>query len=153
MLPKVAAQDKELVRVASYRQLQAMSQQMNFLTNGRRATLDAFQTPAEVVIRPVPPGHQRFVNREAGKWRAKHYNPTTGEEYHLLPASRSRPWWLDLPLLVLQVDQGPACCGGVASLGLIILFYHSPLTFSKQHSLCFLWGSRRALKTRTKDLL
>ena len=108
------AQENKLVRVASYRQLQAMSHQLSLLTNGRIANLDSFREPPGVVLSRPHPGQQRFTRREDGRVRAG-YLHEDGEEVMLLPESRT--WWLDANLLVLQLDQGPTCCGGLALLG------------------------------------
>ena len=105
-------QDNKAVRVASYRQVQAMSQQMNFLTNGRFATLSDFEPPDGVNIKAVGHGEKRFKQQEAGRIRAGLRDLNTGTESFLLPLRRD--WWLDVPLLVLQLDQGPTCCGSVA---------------------------------------
>ena len=102
------------MRVASYRQLQAISQQINFLTNGRLGNLDAFKVPDNVVVTPVPHGCTRFSQMDNGRVRAGYRDNITGETRMLLPAERD--WWVDTPLLVLQLDQGPTCCGGAASL-------------------------------------
>ncbi|CAK9104217.1 Uncharacterized protein SCF082_LOCUS48645 [Durusdinium trenchii] len=104
--------ENKLLRVASYRQLQAMSQQLNLLSGGHIANLDHFSLPAGVVLKAVPHGSARFTERhDSGRVRAG-FAAANGEREMLLPEARS--WWLDVPLLVLQLDQGPTCCGGAA---------------------------------------
>ena len=80
------AQENKLVRVASYRQLQAMSHQLSLLTNGRIANLDSFREPPGVVLSRPQPGQQRFTRREDGRVRAG-YLHEDGEEVMLLPES------------------------------------------------------------------
>lgn len=65
-----------------------------------------------VNIKAVGHGEKRFKQQEAGRIRAGLRDLNTGTESFLLPLRRD--WWLDVPLLVLQLDQGPTCCGSVA---------------------------------------
>lgn len=91
-----------------------MSQQLNLLSGGHIANLDHFSLPAGVVLKAVPHGSARFTERhDSGRVRAG-FAAANGEREMLLPEARS--WWLDVPLLVLQLDQGPTCCGGAALL-------------------------------------
>lgn len=105
-------EENKLERLASYRQIQAMSQQLNFLSNARIPNIDFFTTPANVHIHPVRKGSTRVKHLENGRIRAGHQNTQTGEVTKLLPNDGA--WWNHIPLLVLQLDQGPTCCGGAA---------------------------------------
>eukprot|EP00435_Cladocopium_sp_Y103_P045777 s167_g13.t1 len=114
-------QENKLIRLASYRQLQAMSQQLRFLTNGQMKNLDSFAVPDGITLKPLMSGWDRFLRQEAGRNRAGFRNSNDGSEILLLPDDRQ--WWVDVPLLVLQLDQGPTCCGGAALLGSMILLW------------------------------
>ena len=109
-------EENRLTRVASYRQLQALSHQINTLTGGRFQNLDAFSLPEGVLIRAVQPGEQRIARRDGRKRRVSFRKESSGAETSLLP--RSPDWWLDQPLLILQMDQGPTCVASYAPLGL-----------------------------------
>lgn len=113
----VALQENRLNRVASYRQLQAVSHQIHLLTKGRFRDLDAFSVPDGINLGPMKRWETRLVRKEHGnRSRAYHRNTQTGEDVALLPLDRR--WWVPVPLLVLQFDQGPACCAASAPLGL-----------------------------------
>ncbi len=100
--------------MASYRQVQAISQQLNLLTAGRIENVSAFDVPEGVVLAQCPSGCLRSTRMEGGRRRAFYTDPDTAEEVMLLPDNRL--WYLDTKLLCLQLDQGPTCCGGMASL-------------------------------------
>ena len=108
-----SCQASKVERVASFRFLQALSHQANLLTSGRIRDLDFFSTPDGVRLSPVKPGQTRFLRRENNRLRAYHRLPD-GEELPLLPEERN--WWVQCPLLVLQLDQGPTCTAASAQL-------------------------------------
>ncbi|CAK9104133.1 Uncharacterized protein SCF082_LOCUS48620 [Durusdinium trenchii] len=82
-------EENKLLRVASYRQLQAMSQQLNLLSGGHIANLDHFSLPAGVVLKAVPHGSARFTERhDSGRVRAG-FAAANGEREMLLPEARS----------------------------------------------------------------
>ena len=106
-------QENKLLRVASYHQLQGMSQQLHLLTDGRVANLDYFTVPDGIILDPVGHGMTRLTERDDGTGRVRAaFSKPNGERLMLVPDRRD--WWVDVPLLVLQLDQGPTCCGGAA---------------------------------------
>jgi hypothetical protein len=107
-------QESKVDRVASYRHLQAVSQQINLLTAGRLNGLDAFSVPPDIFVSEVKPGHRREVRRDGTRHRVYHRSLASGEEVDLLPTNRD--WWKELPMLVLQFDQGPTCTAAAAFL-------------------------------------
>ena len=113
-------QENKLNRVSAYRQLQGLSHQLSLLTRGNY-TLDNFAVPEGVSVSPVKSGEQRFSRWDSAinSWRAgvKHINDH-GEavESFILPTNTQ--WWRQLPLLVLQLDQGKIGAAGAANLGL-----------------------------------
>ena len=111
-LVEVLAKENKLVRLASYRQLQAISQQIHLLTNGKYG-LDSFREAPGVSLSPVRPGCKRFIDEshDGHRLRAGHLNVGTGDSIYLMPEGR---WWEDQPLLTLQLDQGPTGTAGLA---------------------------------------
>ena len=107
------AEANKIERVASYRFLQALSHQVHLLTAGRMESLDFFSVPDGICLDPIKSGQTRLVRREGSRYRAYHCLPS-GEEAPLLPATRR--WWVPVPLLVLQLDQGPTCTAAAAQL-------------------------------------
>jgi len=104
-------QERKLVRLASYRQLQAISHQLSLATAGRIANLDFFSPQSySLLLRPIQKGESRTLLRSpSGRWRAR-----LGETMCL---PESVHWWKTIPLLVLQLDQGSIGCAGCAKLG------------------------------------
>ena len=105
-------EDSKLQRVASYRHLQAISNQVRLLTNGRFESIDSFKVPTGLHIDPITANHDRLVHQQGDRLRAYFRNSETGETTFLLPAARN--WFTSVPLLVLQLDQGPSCCAAAA---------------------------------------
>lgn len=112
-------QEARLQRVASYRQVQAISQQLSLITAGRIESINDFDVPEGVILGQIPSNCIRSTRVEGGRRRAFYSDPDTGDELMLLPDNRL--WYLDTKLLVLQLDQGPTCCGGMAPLGYIYM--------------------------------
>ena len=108
-------QEQKLTRVASYRHLHALSHQVKLLTGGRLANLDSFSAPEGVIFRAVKPGEQRLVRQDGSRRKVVFQDVNSGVETSLLPEARD--FWIDVPLLVLQLDQGPTCCASSALLG------------------------------------
>ena len=86
---------RNVERVASYRQLQAVSNPIRLATGGRLA-LDTFQLPAGAHVRPVQPGEVRVVRRSDDRDIAWLVNRSAQTAVQVLPDGME-----DLPLLAL----------------------------------------------------
>lgn len=104
-------------RLAAYTQLQAISHQLSLLTRGG-VELDSFTLPEDLVISPVKPGQKRFsrVDPVTGSVRAgvKSLENGVPSDVFLLPERID--WWRQIPLLVLQLDQGAIGAAGASCL-------------------------------------
>lgn len=129
-------QENKLTRLASYRQLQAVSHQLHLSTNGA-FDLDSFKSPDHLHLEPVKPGEKRGtrIDANSGKVCAFHVSgndiidgaasETEMTEKLLMPTNDN--WWCQLPLLTLQLDQGGTGTAGAAHHGLIqtsLSFFH-----------------------------
>ena len=103
------ARRRQLERVATYRQLQAVSNTMFNLSLHRRITLNDFLLPSSVHARPVGENEVRIVRRVGSKLCAFFYHRHTGALTRLLPDS-----FEDAQLLVLGIDEGSIGCAGDA---------------------------------------
>ena len=74
-----------------------------------------------MILSEVKPGQQRVLRQlGAGTGRkAYHKIIDTGEEVPLLPLNYR--WWAQIPLLVLQLEQGPTCTAAAAYFCLLII--------------------------------
>ena len=120
-------QENKLARLASYRQLQAVSHQLHLSTNGA-LSLDSFKAPDFLHLEPVKPGEKRGtrIDANSGKVCAFHVAGNDSRdvvnddgadddlvsEKLLLPPNDN--WWAQLPLLTLQLDQGGTGTAGAA---------------------------------------
>ena len=121
-------QERKLVRLASYRQLQAISHQLALATAGRIDNLDFFSPRSySLLLRPLQKGESRLLIRSPSvRWRAG-FRPQAGAQLQLFDADAADTttlclpdaanWWKTIPLLVLQLDQGSIGCAGCAKLG------------------------------------
>ena len=111
-------QENKLVRLAAYNQLQALAHQLSLLTRGA-FDLDSFKLPDDLVATPVKPGQKRFrkIDPETGAVRAGVQMLENGapSEVFLLPERIN--WWKNVPLLVLQLDQGAIGAAGASCPG------------------------------------
>lgn len=105
-------QENKLNRLSAYRQLQAMSHQINLCTRGRFADLDAFSVPDRINVSPVKSGEERFVRRVGINKQQAGFLQADGTETLLLPSEPN--WWVSVPLLVTQLDQGSIGSAGCA---------------------------------------
>lgn len=96
----------------SFRQLQAVSQQLKLATGGRVANLDFFSTLPGMNLRPVAPGEVRISAVVDGGFRAAIQNPITKETLTVLPDNKN--WFVNCPTLVFQLDQGSPGTSGFA---------------------------------------
>ena len=131
-------QDQKLQRLSAYRQLQAISHQISLATAGRISSLDHFEPPDSVILRPVRGNDEtRFLLRSTShRWRAVIRQETAGQLQLEDGQATSTPmdimvlpddlrWYQSIPILVLQLDQGSPGCAGCAFLGstsLVLLF-------------------------------
>ena len=109
-LVEALSRERKFQRVSSLRQLQAISHQIRLLS--RRFALDDFQCPANV--RSVRPGEERIVlqDPEAEHRCLASIKTADGIVEPILPANVN--WFQNLPLLVLQLDQGSVGAAGMA---------------------------------------
>jgi hypothetical protein len=104
------ARRRKLERVATYRQLQAVSNTMANLSSHRRITLNDFFLPSSVHARPVVGEDELRIVRSVGNKRyAFFYHRHTGALTRLMP-----DWFEDAQLLVLGIDEGSIGCAGDA---------------------------------------
>lgn len=98
---------QKLERVASYRQLQGISHQVDLVSNGRD-DIDCFVLPPEAHVRAVGESEERCTSTSM-----PHHsfirNKFTKEKLRVLP-----PDLHDCKLLLLQLDQGSIGAAGVA---------------------------------------
>ena len=111
-LVEMLARNRKLQRLSSYRQLQAISQQVKWLSNGRFATLDDFRIPEGVFIGPVQAGQERGVLQDGGRRRAFVRAGVLGECEFQLP--HDIHWWKRTPLCTIQLGQGSIGSAGCA---------------------------------------
>ena len=104
----ILARRRKLERVATYRQLQAVSNTMSTLSRHRRITLNVF-LPSSVHARPVGGDELRIARSVGSKHYAFFYHRPTGALTRLLPDS-----FEDAQLLVLGIDEGSIGCAGDA---------------------------------------
>ena len=125
------AKDNKLQRLAAYRQLQAISHQLQLSTGGR-FNLTSFGVPEYLRLSPVEPGQTRFCHRvtdaqgssmrlagiefeSAAEADPDQMELTDRQEQFLLPSEAENPnWWLNVPILTLQLDQGGTGMAGAA---------------------------------------
>ena len=99
--------DRKLQRIAAWRQLQALSNQLNLLAG---KILDDFQLPPDVFVQAVAPSEVRVVRPgpPGGKDEALILG-SDGSSRRVLP-----PGLETIPLLVTQLDQGSIGSAGMA---------------------------------------
>ena len=111
---RIAKQNK-LQRLAAYRQLQGISHQLSLATNGAVVSLESFRPPDNVILRRVEPGERRVCVVDGFNVRASLVTSSEDGDQHqmVLPTEENSSWWVGLPLLTLQLDQGAVGCAGV----------------------------------------
>ena len=107
-LAEMAAESR-LERVASFRQLQAMSHMLHKLSNERIKDIGDLCLPEDVLVQPVQAGEVRVVEHGPATSRAKIINTVEGTCRDVLPLTCRDPW-----LVVLGLDQGSMGTAGVA---------------------------------------
>ena len=114
VVERIAKQNK-LQRLAAYRQLQGISHQLSLATNGAVESLESFRPPDNVILRRVEPGERRICVVEGCNFRASLVTSSEDGDQHqvVLPTEENSAWWVGLPLLTLQLDQGAVGCAGV----------------------------------------
>ena len=105
------AQDNKVKRLSSHRQLQAISHQLHLVTCGRVRDLDYFRVPDNIVLSPVGPGETRSLEPLPGsRKQVASIQKSDGSRVLLLPSDAG--WHDNLPLLVVQLDQGSVGAAG-----------------------------------------
>ena len=92
------ARRRKLQRVASWRQLQAVSNVVRLATGGR-LVLDSFKLPADAHVRAVRPGEVRVVRPGDSRDIAWLVNPEAGTFFQVLPDELE-----ELPISKVQCD-------------------------------------------------
>ena len=92
------ARSRKLQRVASWRQLQAVSNVVRLATGGR-LVLDSFKLPADAHVRAVRPGEVRVVQPGDSRDIAWLVKPEAGTFFQVLPDELE-----ELPISKVQCD-------------------------------------------------
>lgn len=108
-------------RVASFRQIQGISNQLRTLTNGRIASIDDMKLPPSVHIAPTDAHETRVVRRGITSDAAFVVDTTANTFKQVLPDDLD-----DVPLLTCGIDQGSIGCAdhSFADSMLIVMFPH-----------------------------
>ena len=103
-----AREANKLERVASFRQLQGISKQLSYITNGVLSA-DSFSLPSSCNVRPVGANERRVVVNVGDRCLHKIINDDTGSQVEVVPLDVD-----DIKLLLLMLDQGSIGTSGVA---------------------------------------
>ena len=103
-----AREANKLERVASFRQLQGISKQLNYITNGDM-TVDSFSLPSSCNVRPVGANERRIFVNVGDRCLHMIINDDTGSQVEVVPLDVD-----DVKLSLLMLDQGSIGTAGVA---------------------------------------